>query len=340
MRWSCLTLACLLVAIDVHGQTPAPAQLSPNSIGSAASQGPFSDPTSAVFRTAVDLVALNVVVTDPHQQFVSGLSSDDFAVFEDGVQQDVSYFAATAVPLDMAILLDTSASMADKMTIVHKAAQRFVATLRPGDRAMVVDIKDFTKVLYPLSWDTNGAIPAILSTKAGGGTGLYGGLYLTLKELTKARRDSGDEVRRQAIVVLSDGNDTTSLISFDDVMDVAKQSAIATFTITVQSRLASVLEGTSGGRVLSEFEFAMKSLAQETGARSFFPTDLKQLDGVYGSIATELASQYAIAYTPKNPRQDGAFRRIVVQVTDHPGMRTRTRSGYMSPRPPRRGSLE
>ena len=99
--------------------------------------------------------------------------------------------------------------------------------------------------------------------------------------------------------MLSDGNDTTSLISFDDVMDVAKQSAIATFTITVQSRLASVLEGTSGGRVLSEFEFAMKSLAQETGAPSFFPTDLKHLDGVYGSIATELASRTRLRIRPR-----------------------------------------
>ena len=113
------------------------------------------------------------------------------------------YFAANAVPLDMAILLDTSASMADKMTIVHKAAQRFVATLRPGDRAMVVDIKDFTKVVYPLSWDTNGAIPAILSTKAGGGTGLYGGMVPDAEGIdegaSRRRRRSSTAGDRRAV---------------------------------------------------------------------------------------------------------------------------------------------
>ena len=318
MKCSCLTLVMFLVAVDAPGQ----------SVGT-------------VFRTAVDLVALNVVVTDPHQKFVAGLSSADFSVFEDGVRQDVSYFAAGDVPLDMAILLDTSASMSERMAIVHKAAERFVATLRPGDRVMVVDIKDTTRVLHALSPDIKGAVSAIQGTQASGGTALYNALYVTFKELMKAHHNSADEMRRQAIVVLSDGRDTASLMSFDDVMDVAKRSGIAAYTITVQPRLARRLEDGSGGtRILSAWEFAMKTLAQETGARPFFPLDIRELDGVYGSIATELASQYAIAYTPKNTRQDGAFRRVVVQVSDRPGVQTRTRSGYLSARPARTGALE
>jgi Ca-activated chloride channel family protein len=290
---------------------------------------------SVVFHSGIDLVALNVVVTDAQRKFVSGLRAQDFAVYEDGVQQDVSYFAATAVPLDLAILLDTSASMGDKIQTVQQAAAGFASTLRSQDRVMIVDIKDTTRILQPLTSDVQAALTAIKSTTARGGTGLYNGLYLTLKEMVKERRDNGD-VRRQAIVVLSDGDDTASLVAFDDVMDQAKQSGIAIYTITLRSQYQIEQATASGHRYFSQSEFSMKSLAQETGARSFFPVNVVELAGVYGSIAEELASQYALGYTSKNGRRDGAFRHVIVRVMEHPGVQTRTRAGYVSSRAERR----
>jgi len=332
----CLMLACVLVTAEARGQGtdsatgrgPAP---------SAGVAAPARD-TAPVFRSGIDLVALNVVVTDPKQKFVNGLLLDDFSVFEDGVLQDVAFFAASNVPLDLAILIDTSASMADKMPVVRQAATGFLDTLRQGDRVMVVDIKDVTRILQPLGSDVAGANTAIQEARASGGTSLYNALYMTLKELAKGR-GAGREVRRQAIVVLSDGIDTSSVVSFDDVMDVAKQSGIATYTITLRSPATAAFASSIASRVFDEAEFAMKSLAQETGARSFFPTDIHQLKEVYGSIATELANQYAIAYTPKNVKTDGIFRRIMVRVADRPDVRTRTRSGYTPPRS-RTGVLE
>jgi VWFA-related protein len=262
-------------------------------------------------------------------------------VFEDGVRQDVTFFAASELPLDLAILLDTSASMGDKMNNLQRAALGFLRTLRPGDRAMVVDIKDSTRVLHGLDAALSGVDAAVRGTRAGGGTGLYNGLYMTFKELAKARVVAGDGegARRQAIVVLSDGNDTTSLISFDDVMEVAKQSGIATYTITLRAPKLTPIEQARGQRYYSQSEFSMRMLAQETGGQAFFPLQIGELDGVYASIAKELASQYAIAYMPKSVHVDNRFRRIVVQVTDRPEMRIRTRSGYV---PARRtsGSLE
>src|SRR5690242_12310693 len=94
-----------------------------------------------VFRGSIDLVALNVVVTDNDQKLVTGLTASDFAVFEDGVQQDVSFFATSQVPLDLALLLDTSASMSDKMKTMQEAAVGFAGSLRTGDRLTIVDIK-------------------------------------------------------------------------------------------------------------------------------------------------------------------------------------------------------
>lgn len=337
MRYACLLFAALLVSVEARGQAllhdvPDPTGTSPTVVKTQPSPG-----TPTVFRSGIDLVALNVVVTDSAAKFVTGLDPKDFAVYEDGVQQDVTFFAATAIPLDLAVLLDTSASMTDKIDEVQQAATGFVSTLRDGDRTMVVDIKDATRILQPLTGDIDAAKQAIASTKARGGTALYNGVYTTLKELMKQRRND-EEVRRQAIVVLSDGDDTASLVMFDDVMAQAKEAGIAIYTIML--RTPSLLQPTplAARRYFSESEFSMKALAQETGARAFFPSAITELAGIYSSIAQELASQYALGYVPKNPRRDGTFRKVTVRIADHPGVAPRTRSGYVAPRPDRKAA--
>jgi Ca-activated chloride channel family protein len=321
-------VALLLSSGEAFGQVIGQPLTLPTDLASASATASDALPDTT-FRTGVDLVALSVVVTDGEQQFVTGLMAGDFAVFEDGVQQDLSFFAASDVPLDLAILLDTSASMTDKMETVQQAAIGFASTLREGDRLIVVDIKDATRVLSPLSRDIEGAKRAILTTFPKGGTALYNGLYLTLREMATQARTNG-EVRRQAIVVLSDGDDTASLLAFEDVMDLAKRSGISIYTITLQSPWVIRQSARGGLNQFSESEFTMKALAQETGARSFFPKEIGELTGVYDLIAEELASQYALGYTSRNSVRDGAYRRLLVQVPDRPGVRTRTRSGYLS----------
>jgi Ca-activated chloride channel family protein len=334
-----LGVAVLALAIEAHAQaviTPAAEASAPARPATAPTDANAPAPTthapgSPLFRTSIDLVALSVVVTDQQQRHVTGLSADDFAVFEDGIEQEVSFFATQQVPLDLALLLDTSASMHDKMETMQQAAVGFLQTLRSGDRTTIVDIKDSVRVAYPLGDDFVEAHTAVRRTFARGGTALFNGLYLALKEMVKQRKANGD-VRRQAIAVLSDGEDTASLVAYDDVMELAKQSGITIYTITLKSAFAIRQASLSGRRYFSEAEFSMKALAQETGARSFFPTEIEELAGVYGVIATELANQYAIGYSPKNPNRDGAFRRVVVRVADRPDVRTRTRSGYLAAR--------
>jgi Ca-activated chloride channel family protein len=331
-------LACVLFAADAVAQAiPATESQTAQNSSAAQSQAPLPPPPTATFRSSIDVVALNVVVTDGDQKYVAGLNSSDFAIFEDGIQQEVSFFGAAEVPLDLAILLDTSASMTGKMQLVQQAAIGFLSTLRPGDRAMIVDIKDATKVMFALGSDLDGAKSAILATSPRGGTALYNGTYLTLKELIKVR-PANSEVRRQALVVLSDGDDTASLVSYDDLMDLAKQSGTAIYTITMRSKYLVKQAASRGHSYFSQSEYGMKALAQETGARSFFPTELSELSGVYASIAQELATQYAIGYSSKNPRQDGAYRRVIVRIADKPGVRTRTRAGYTATRAQRLAS--
>ena len=296
--------------------------------GAAAGAAPQD---AARFHGGVDIVALNVVVTDGRGKLISGLSSRDFAVLEDGIPQDIACFAGTPVPVDLALLLDTSASMTDKIATVQKAAVGFTEVVRPGDRISVVDVKESVRVVHPLDENVAGAHAAIRSMVPRGSTSLYNGLYMTLKEMMKQRRSAGD-VRRQALVVLSDGDDTSSLIGFDDVMDLAKQSGIGIYTITLQTPLPVQSDALVDTESRTAIEFAMKALAQETGARAFFPAKIEELAGVYGTIAGELATQYSVGYVSKNPQPAGAYRRVTVRI-ERPEARARTRAGYIATPP-------
>jgi Ca-activated chloride channel family protein len=283
-------------------------------------------PQDPIFRSAANLVALNVSVMDVGgRRFVTDLSRNDFAVFEDGVQQQVRFFESSEVPVDLVLMLDTSSSMADKMQSVHEAAVNFLRTLRTGDRGAVVTFADGVQILEKLSPDRARLEQAVHQTAARGGTALNNALYVALREFGGGTREQGP-VRRRAIAVLTDGEDTSSVVSFDDVMGLARKSGINVYTIALQS--ATPVMATTGRRFLSRAQFSLKSLSQETGAEAFFPMQVTELQGVYGSIAQELSSQYSIGYSPSNSRADGRFRRIVVRVVSHPEMRPRARAGY------------
>ncbi|MEO5895330.1 MAG: VWA domain-containing protein [Vicinamibacterales bacterium] len=286
-----------------------------------------------VFRSGTSMVALNVSVFDGRKP-VSGLSRDDFEVYEDGVRQQVNFFESRSVPMDLILLLDTSSSMIDKMETVHRAARGFMKMLRPEDRGAVVAFADSVKILQPLSSDAKAIEIAIEGTTAQGSTSLRDAIYVALKEFCRAAQSAGD-VRRQAIAVLSDGEDTKSLVSHDDVMALARQSGVNIYTIGLQSQPAS----SNPARFLSDADYAMRSLAQETGAQSFFPKSVTELKGVYDDIAGELSLQYSIGYSPSNTQADGRFRRILVRIANNPAFRPRARTGYLADSPVRRGAI-
>lgn len=315
MKYLALAPALLLaVAVSAAGQQPAP---------DAPPQGP-------TFRSGASLVALNITVTDADKKYVTGLAPEDFAVFEDGVQQNVQFFEARQVPVDLIVLLDASSSMADKMSVVHEAALGFLRTLRETDRGAVVTFSDGVNIAQPLTSDRELLEGAIRRAQPRGATALYNALYVSLKEFGRAAQEAGD-VRRQAIAVLSDGEDTSSLVGFDDVMTLARKSGVSIYTIGLQSRYQAVRSGAAGGRrYFSESEYSLKTLAQETGAQSFFPNAVSELKGVYDHIAQELSAQYSIGYAPTNTRPDGRFRRIVVRINSRPELRPRARTGYMA----------
>ena len=277
-----------------------------------------------LFRSTVDVVSLNVTVVDSQNRYITDLTEDDFSIFEDGMKQDLIVFNRTSLPIALSLLIDTSASMESRMQMAQDAAVGFVRKIGAQDLAQVVDFDSRVEVLQDFTNNVDDLEGAIRSTSAGGSTALNNALYISLKELAKIKAKSQEDVRRQAIVVLTDGEDTSSLVTYEEVLDLDKRSETEIYTIALQAKDAPQTKG------FREAEFVMRQFAQETGGRSFFPSRIDDLKGVYGQIADELSSQYSIGYASKNPRRDGAWRRIVVQVA-RPQAVARTKRGYYAP---------
>lgn len=281
------------------------------------------EPQRPAFRLGVDIVSLNVTVVDTNSRYVTGLDREDFEVYEDGVKQDVVFFTREPQPIALSLLLDSSASMDQALPTLQEAAKNFVGRLRPRDLAQVIDFDSRVEVRQPFTANQDDLEAAIGQMVASGSTSLYNAIYIALKELGKVRAVSDEDVRRQALIVFSDGEDTSSLISFEEVLDLAKRSETVVYTIMLRG--ADVQP-----RGFREAEFVMRQLANETGGRSFSPQRIEDLSGVYAQISDELASQYTLGYTSGNPRRDGAWRRIVVRLSQA-GVTARTKQGYYAP---------
>jgi len=275
------------------------------------------------FRAGVDIVSLNVTVTDAASHYITDLEEGDFLVFEDGIKQNVTFFSRRQSPIALSLLLDSSASMEEHLPVLQTAATNFVHKLKSNDIAQVIDFDSRVEIRQGFTGNQAELDAAISQLAAGGSTSLHNAIYIALKELRKVRAVNEEDVRRQALIVFSDGEDTSSLVSFDEVLDLAKRSETSIYTIALRGADVQA-------KGFREAEFVMRTLAQETGGRAFFPAKIEDLNGVYSQIADELASQYTLGYTSANPRRDGAWRRIVVQVS-RPNVTPRTKKGYYAP---------
>lgn len=282
------------------------------------------DPQRPSFSSGVDVVSLNVTVTDAAGRYITDLDRADFQVYEDGALQDVTFFSHTNLPTALALLVDTSASMETRLPIAQEAAVGFARRLRPQDLAEVVDFDSRVVILQAFTNSAPDLEQAIRRTSAGGSTSMYNAIYIALKDLKKVVATNVDEIRRQAIVVLSDGEDTSSLLPFEEVLDLAKRSETSIYAIGLRSSEESSAKG------FKEAEFVLRQLAQQTGGRAFFPNQAAELSTIYGQISDELSSQYTMGYSSRNARRDGSWRRIVVRV-NRPSTIARTKQGYFAP---------
>jgi VWFA-related protein len=301
-------LSTLTLPLQAQSPTPTP---------------PGRTPT---FGVEIEVINLTVSVTDSRSRFVTDLKNDDFAVFEDGIRQDLSIFRHEDIPISLVLVLDTSASMDEKLSQAQQAAVRFVKTLRPQDNAQVMQFNDRTTVLQDFTPDHLKLEEAVKRTEASGPTALHNALYVALKELTKQKKVG--ELRRRAIVLLSDGEDTASLVSDEQVLELARKTEIAIYAISL--RPSRVPE--RNRQQFSQAVHLLTALSRETGGQVFFPNSLSELDTVYDRIAEELRTQYSLGYVSSNLRRDGKWRRVVVRAPTREGLVIRHKIGYYAPR--------
>jgi Ca-activated chloride channel family protein len=281
------------------------------------------------FGSDVDVVNLSVSVADTGRRYVTDLSQRDFTVFEDGIPQQVSVFNQQQAPVSVSILIDCSLSMQPSMAIVQGAALRLVHALRPIDSAEIVRFNHRHTVVQEFTSDQRLLEEGIRSIRPEGATGLYNAVYLSLRDL--AKRPVVADASRRAVVLLSDGADTTSLLSDDQVLEAARRAEVTVYAVGLG------IATPPGSQTLNETgraRYFLTALTGETGGQPFFPRGLSELDGVYDRIARELSTQYSLGYVSSNARKDGKWRKVVVH-SGRGGLVLRHRAGYYAGTPAR-----
>lgn len=271
-------------------------------------------------KVNVDMVVLRATVQDRKNSLVSGLSKDNFQVYEDGVLQPIKYFGHEDVPVTVGLVIDNSGSMKSKRDDVIAAALVFARSSNPRDQMFVVNFNE--KVSFGLPGNvpfTNqvGQLEVALSTvKADGETALYDAVAVALAHLKKGDRD------KKVLIVISDGGDNASQHKLTEILALAGKPDVIIYTI-----------GIFDEQDADRNPGVLKQLAKDTGGEAFLPASLNEVAPVCERIAHDIRSQYTISYVPTNRNRDGNYRVIQVKA-NAPGrgrLLVRTRTGYFAP---------
>jgi Ca-activated chloride channel homolog len=309
----------LATALFAVGSSSLPPSAEAQDPGAAAPAERSQTPPPAVkpftLGVEVDVVSVTAVVLDKKGHFVPGLGPDDVELYEDGVRQNVSYFreassaAGERVPLSVVLVLDTSGSMNRSLRFLQEAVLSFVYKMDAVDSALVVSFNDSVKGSAEFTGDIDRLERFVEGLQAWGGTSLYDAIQYSLNRIR-------DQPGRKAVIVFSDGADTTSTLKDRDVVDYAR---------AVEATVYSIGFTGSGGSSPRGF---LKKIASETGGEFFAPGDIGDLIRVFNQISDELKNHYLLAYTPKR-EADGTWRQIQLKV-DRPDTEVRVRKGYFS----------
>jgi VWFA-related protein len=274
-------------------------------------------------KVVVDVVQvpLLVSVADNRGRLITTLKKEDFRIYEDDRLQTIDTFASeTNLPLSIALLIDSSGSVIDKLRFEQDAATDFFFnTLKRGkDRGIVIEFNSVARDLTDGFTDNlENLAEALKKIKAGGSTAIHDAVYLAVG--SRLSKEDGD--RRRLIVVISDGDDTASRYSQLEALEMAQKNDIAIYAISTNR--TSDLKRSDQVRG----DDILKRMVEETGGKVYFPLKLEDLTEEFEKIGDELRSQYVIYYTPTNGVMDGTYRRIRVEMSNNRYKAT-TRRGY------------
>jgi Ca-activated chloride channel homolog len=279
-------------------------------------------PAQQRFRAGVDLVHFGVVVTDRSGAPITGLTADDFEVVEDGTRQTIQHFAAgdpeTMPPLRLGFLLDMSGSMEREIADVRTAAIRFLSAMDTAVDVTLVDFDTEVRMARFSADDFPRLIERIRMRKPGGWTAFYDALATYL-------HGTASQTGQKIAVVYTDGADTRSTLRRGEIFELLKASDVTMYVI-------GYLEGHSSSARLDQRQL-LGRFSDQTGGQTFYPSSLKEIDGIYDRIRSEILSRYSLGYVSTHEQMDGAWRTVQIRVTrpDLKGARVRTRPGYFAP---------
>ncbi len=278
----------------------------------------------APIQVDVDLVVVNVTVTDPYDRIVTGLDEDNFKVFDDKVQQKIVSFSTEDAPIAVGLVFDSSGSMGDKIQKAKEAALQFFKTSNPQDEFMLINFSDRPNLITGFTSKYDTLQNRLLFVKSGGKTALLDAIYLALSEMKKATTN------RKALLVISDGGDNHSRYTENDIKKAVKESDVQIYAVGIFEPLSSrarTPEEAGGPSLLAE-------LAQVSGGRMFSVEDPNELPDIAEKISIELRNQYVLGYKPSNLVRDGRWRRIKVKLDPPKGLpplQVYARTGYYAP---------
>ena len=309
------------------------------------------------FKSAVNLVSFTATITDSSGRYVSGLTKDNVSLFEDGTRQQLAMFKFEPEPVSVGIVFDTSGSMRTKIQDVADAVAHFGATSLPDDDIFLMQFSNRAHIVMEFTNDRDRLASAANNLRAGGSTVLYDAVSEALDHVLHGRN------RRQALVVITDGEDTSSATKLDYLLQQAKESEVLVYCIgigeisfhkedgagnsrpSIASQLPSILLGgrrvgrqpnsTAGHGDTVDMQ-VLNSLSRDSGGRAWQirPNSrggVDEIDRVTQEISAELRQQYFIGYYPSNIAHDGTYRAIRV-TTNNPDYTVRTRRGYYAPK--------
>ena len=282
-------------------------------------------PPSYEYRISVDvgLVVLPVVVTDGRGKAVSGLGQNSFQVFEDGRPQQITLFEPEDVPVTVGLVIDNSGSMSAKRPEVVAAADEFAKSSNSQDEMFVVNFNQNVSLGLPkgdpFTSDVGKLLAAVSRNRAYGNTALYDGVAAGLEHMKTGTAN------RKALIVISDGGDNASRLSFHELLKRAEASNVQIYTLGV---FDDMFAGKNSG--------VLKRLAKVTAGKSYFPESPSQITGICQQIARDLRLEYTIGYHPSSPNSGGSYHAIRVTATA-PGngrLHVSARAGYLMPSEP------
>ena len=273
------------------------------------------------FRTQVDLVHFGVVVTDKQGMPITGLTAEDFEVKEAGKPQAIKFFAAgdpaTAPPLHLGFLLDTSGSMENDIKDVRTAAIKFLNEMEQAVDITLVDFDTEVRMVRYASSDYARLIERIRARKTEGYTALYDALGVYLSGTT-------EQTGQKILIMYTDGGDTRSTLSMSEVVDLLRASDVTVYVV-------GYLEHQSSSSRMNQ-RMELMRFATMTGGLALFPTSVKEVDKMYEKIQREISARYSLGYTSTDERMNGAWRDVDIRLKrpDLKGAKLRTRDGYFA----------